>query len=45
MRGGEKNLQFAANTAFAERDRLRPLVSTRKHYTYLAAGRLAPSSD
>jgi len=30
MRGGGKNLQFSADTAFAEWDRWRPLVSTSK---------------
>jgi len=30
MRGGRKNLRFPADTALAERDRSRPLVSTSK---------------
>ena len=30
MRGGRKNLRFSADTALAERDTSRPLVSTSK---------------
>jgi len=40
MRGGSENLQYPADTALAERDTSRPLVSTS-----IAVGRLVPSGD
>jgi len=45
MRGGRENLRYPADTALAERDTSRPLVSTTNTIDTIAACHLAASGD